>query len=241
MKKDWICCFFLLLAFGGFVFAAFDDESFQAWSESIRKFSGMQNIQGKLTIQANLLEDKQSYELFYAMDFYSRDLRDFRIDFDSPRMLEGLTILYQYRERLLYVLNIEEKEYATQNFEAGQETQFNPTDLLMAFLDFLINIDSIELLEVYPEKTEDNTYFFKIILSPPEIIMLFQKEYPSINVYLNRDNQIEKIILINEQTQEKLAIEMLNIKINADNKMLDEYFKIPIEEYDFIKYLGVTD
>jgi len=141
MKKRWIGFFFLLFVFGGLVFAAFDDDSFQAWSESIRKFSGMQNIQGHLVIHANLLEKNQPYELNYAMDFYSRDLRDFRIDFDSPRMLEGLTILYQYRERLMYVLNIEEKEYATQSFEAGQEAQFNPTDLLMAFLDFLINID----------------------------------------------------------------------------------------------------
>ncbi len=154
MKKGIILCLFLMILTQAFLFAGFDDESFAAWSESIRKFSGMKNIQGKVSFQAELLDaENNPYNLFYAMTFFSRDLRDFRIDFESPRMLEGITLLYQYREQLLYVLNIEKKEYAMQSFEAGEEIQFNPTTLLMEFLDFLINIDSIPMLNVYPEKT----------------------------------------------------------------------------------------
>jgi len=241
MKKSVVFLLVLVIFSSFTVFAAFDDESFAAWSESIRKFSGMKNIQGEVDIQAELLDaENNPYTLSYSMGFYSRDLRDFRIDFKSPRMLEGITILYQYREQLLYVLNIEKKEYAMQSFEAGQEIQFNPTSLLMEFLDFLISIDSIPLLNVYPKKTETGHYQFRIQLSPPEILTLFDREYPSINIYHDANNEIKKIILLNEQTQEKLEIEINDLIINADNDVVDKYFNIPIKQYTLIEYLGTT-
>jgi hypothetical protein len=155
-------------------------------------------------------------------------------------MLEGITILYQYREQLLYVLNIEEKEYAMQSFEAGEEIQFNPQTLLMEFLDFLISIDSIPLLNVYPEKTAEDHYLFRIQLSPPEMLTLFNKEYPSINIYQDANNEIKKIILLNEQTQEKLAIVLNSLKINVNNDMIDKFFNIPIKQYTLIEYLGTN-
>jgi hypothetical protein len=239
MKRAIVVLLVLLVLFGTYVFGAFDDESFAAWSESIRKFSGMKNIQGKVNIQAELLDTKNNpYELFYSMKFYSRDLRDYRVDFETPRMLEGITILYQYREQLLYVLNIEKKEYAMQSFEAGQEIQFNPTTLLMEFLDFLISIDSIPLLNVYPKKTEIGQYFFRIQLSPPEILSLFEKEYPSINIYLDKNNEIKKIILINEKTDEQVTIRLLDIQINASTNDIDTFFQIPLQNYSLIEYLG---
>ncbi|MEA1885573.1 MAG: hypothetical protein U9N62_13850 [Thermotogota bacterium] len=239
MKKALCIILAFFLLFGVMAFSAFDDESFAAWSESIRKFSGMKNIQGQVDIHAELLDAKNiPYELFYSMKFYSRDLRDYRLDFESPRMLEGITILYQYREQLLYVLNIEKKEYAMQSFEAGQEIQFNPTTLLMEFLDFLISIDSIPLLNVYPKKTTSGQYIFRIQLSPPEILSLFEKEYPSINIYLDDNNEINKIILINEQTNEQLTIQMLDIKINASTNEIDTFFQIPLQDYSLIEYLG---
>jgi hypothetical protein len=192
-------------------------------------------------IQTELLDaENNPYQLFYSMTFYSRDLRDFRIDFQSPMMLEGITILYQYREQLLYVLNIEEKEYAMQSFEAGEEIQFNPQTLLMEFLDFLISIDSIPLLNVYPEKTAEHHYLFRIQLSPPEMLTLFNKEYPSINIYQDANNEIKKIILLNEQTQEKLAIVLNSLKINVNNDMIDKFFNIPIKQYTLIEYLGTN-
>ena len=238
MKKG-IVIFFLLVAFWTIIFAAFDDESFAAWSESIRKFSGMRNIQGKLEIQANLLDTQNSpYDLFFSMRFFSRDLRDFRVDFHSPRMLEGITILYQHREQLLYVLNIEKKEYALQSFETGEVIQFNPTALLMEFLDFLINIDSIPLLNVYPDKTKDDTDVFRIQLSSPEILLLFQKEYPSINIYLDDNNEISDIVLLNEQTEEQLTIKLIDITINANNEKINDFFNIPIKQYKLIEYIG---
>src|SRR6056297_3147945 len=241
MKKGITVVLVFLLLFGGAVFSEFDDESFAAWSASIRKFSGMKNIQGRVAVQAELLDtNNHPYELFYAMLFYSRDLRDFRIDFEEPRMLEGITLLYQYREQLLYVLNIDKKEYAMQSFEAGEEIQFNPTTLLMEFLNFLITIDAIPLLNVYPQKTQAGLYMFRIQLSPPEILTLFDKEYPSINIFLDANNEIKKIILLNEQTQEELSIELINLKINADNDAIDRFFNIPIKQYMLIEYLGTN-
>jgi hypothetical protein len=241
MKRAIVALLVLLVLFGTYVFGAFDDESFAAWSESIRKFSGMKNIQCQVDIQTELLDaENNPYQLFYSMTFYSRDLRDFRIDFQSPMMLEGITILYQYREQLLYVLNIEEKEYAMQSFEAGEEIQFNPQTLLMEFLDFLISIDSIPLLNVYPEKTAEDHYLFRIQLSPPEMLTLFNKEYPSINIYQDANNEIKKIILLNEQTQEKLAIVLNSLKINVNNDMIDKFFNIPIKQYTLIEYLGTN-
>src|SRR6056297_2853388 len=241
MKKGITVVLVFLLLFGGAVFSEFDDESFAAWSASIRKFSGMKNIQGRVAVQAELLDtNNHPYNLDYGMRFYSRDLRDFRIDFESPRMLEGITILYQYREQLLYVLNIEKKEYAMQSFEAGEEIQFNPTALLMEFLDLLISIDSIPLLNVYPEKDEAGQYVFRIQLSPPEILSLFDREYPSINIYHDANNEIKKIILLNEETQEKLAIELIRLQINTNNEQIDEYFNLPIKQYTLIEYLGTN-
>lgn len=242
MKKVLCIILAFFLLFGVMAFSAFDDESFAAWSESIRKFSGMKNIQGQVDIHAELLDTENiPYELLYIMEFYSRDLRDFRIDFESPRMLEGITILYQYREQLLYVLNIDQKEYAMQSFEAGEEMQFNPTSLLMDFLDFLISIDSIPLLNVYPKKTEAGQYIFRIQLSPPEILSLFNKEYPLINIYLDDNNEIKKIILINEQTKEQMTIEMIDIKINASTNEIDAFFQIPLQDYSLIEYLGKNE
>ena len=160
------------------VFPAFDEESFSAWSQSIRQFSGMRNIEGYIDINMHLIDKTGAwYKNQYAMNFYSRDLKDYRIDFTKPTMLEGITVLYQYREQLLYVLNIEGKEYALQSFESGDEMQFNPTVILMEFLEFLINIDTIPLLSVYPEKDPEGNHVFRILLSQADILMIFQKEY----------------------------------------------------------------
>ncbi|MFW6263696.1 MAG: hypothetical protein ACOC34_06655, partial [Thermotogota bacterium] len=125
------------------------------------------------------------------------------------------------------------------SFEAGEEIQFNPTTLLMEFLDFLINIDSIPMLNVYPEKTEKGLYVFRIQLSPPEILSLFDKEYPSINIYLDENNEIKKIILLNEQTQEELIIHLLHLKINDSDTNIDRYFHIAIQDYTLIEYIGL--
>ena len=239
MKKGLFVFLILLFLSVTCTYADFDDESFSAWSDSIRKFSGMRNIQGKIEIRSHLVDSNSTpYELFYSMKFYSRDLRDYRIDFEFPDMLKGITVLYQYREKLLYVLNIEKAEYALQSFEAGEEIQFNPTTLLMEFLDFLIAIESISELNVYPRKTETGTYVFRIQLSPPEILLLFQKEYPSINIYLDSNNEIRKIILLNEQTEEELIIMLIDITVNASKEKIDEIFNISINQYTLIEYIG---
>lgn len=240
MKKRTILFFFCLILLTISVFAEFDNESFTAWSNSIRQFSGMRNISGSVQFHLDLLDPKNKpYQLFYSMRFYSRDLRDYRLDFEAPRMLEGITVLYQYREKLLYVLNIEKCEYALQSFEDGEEIQFNPTTLLVEFLDFLISIDSIPLLKVYPEKSIQDHYIFRIQLSQPEILTLFQKEYPSINIYLDRDDKIRKVILLNEQTSEKLDIQLEDIAINSSGSVIDSYFDIPLKDYKLIEYLGI--
>ena len=239
MRKRTILILLCLFLSAISLFAKFDNESFTAWSNSIRQFSGMRNISGRVEFSLDLIDPKKKpYHLFYSMKFYSRDLRDYRLDFEAPRMLEGLTILYQYREKLLYVLNIEKGEYALQSFEDGEHIQFNPSTLLIEFLDFLISIDSIPLLKVYPEKTAQDNFIFRIQLSQPEILTLFQKEYPSINIHLDNDDKIKKIVLLNEQTSEKLEILLADIAINSSDNVIDSYFEIPLKDYKLIEYLG---
>lgn len=239
MKKRTILTFLCLIFSAINLFAEFNNESFTAWSNSIRQFSGMRNISGRVEFHLDLLDPKNKpYHLFYSMRFYSRDLRDYRLDFGAPRMLEGLTILYQYREKLLYVLNIEKGEYALQSFEDGEQIQFNPSTLLIEFLDFLISIDSTPLLKVYPEKSPQDNYIFRIQLSQPEILTLFQKEYPSINIHLDSDDTIKQIVLLNEQTSEKLNILLEDVVINSSDNVIDSYFEIPLKDYNLIEYLG---
>jgi hypothetical protein len=240
MKKGLFCLFLLVLLFSQIAFSEFDDDSFSAWSQSIRKFSGMRNIAGDIDIGMDLIDKSGKwYRNEYAMDFYSRDLKDYRIDFTKPSMLKGITVLYQYREQLLYVLNIEGKEYALQSFENGTEIQFNPTVILMEFLDFLINIDSIPLLNVYPEMDENGNHVFRILLSQPDILILFQKEYPAIIIRLDEDNNINQVELLNENTNENVVIKLIKVQINLPERNINSFFEIPLNEFKLIEYLGV--
>ncbi|HPJ89791.1 MAG TPA: hypothetical protein PLO84_11790, partial [Thermotogota bacterium] len=239
MRKRIILLLILVLLLFQSSFSAFDEESFSAWSQSIRKFSGMRNIAGCIDIGMDLIDKSGNwYKNEYAMDFYSRDLKDYRIDFTKPSMLKGITVLYQYREQLLYVLNIEAEEYALQSFESGSEMQFNPTVILMDFLDFLINIDTIPLLNVYPELDEAGCHVFRILLSQPDILLLFQKEYPAIIIRLNEENSIRQVELLNEDTDEKLVINLIDMQINLPGEKINAFFEIPLNEFKLIEYLG---
>jgi hypothetical protein len=200
----------------------------------------MRNIAGYIDIKMDLIDKTgEWYKNEYAMNFYSRDLKDYRIDFTTPSMLKGITVLYQYREQLLYVLNIEQAEYTLQSFESGEELQFNPTVILMEFLDFLINIDTIPLLNVYPEKDGNDNHVYRILLSQPAILLLFQTEYPAIIIHLDEENNIKQVELLNEETNENLKINLLNMQINLLEENINSYFEIPLNEFKLIEYLGI--
>jgi len=223
-------------------FSGFDDESFSVWSESIRKFSGMRNIMGKIRIETKLLDKNGNwYSNHFLFSFYSRDLRDYRIDFDEPEMLKGLTLLYQHREGLLYVINFEKEQYALQRFDGEEGMGFNPTEALINFLDFLLNIDSTPLLQIDPTVDENGLYTFRIQLSQPDILTLFQKEYPMINISLDPSNSINKITLVNEKTGEYLAFDILDSAINKREAYINEYFRVPLQDFTLIEYLGSGD
>jgi len=218
---------------------AFDNESFSAWSKAIRDFSGLNNIRAKVSIETKLLDkDGSFFSDEILLEFWSRSLRDYRIDMIKPEFLSGITMLYQYKEDLLYVLNTQTKEYALQRFDLNEDTKFNPADALVSVLDFLINLKSTPLLEIVPKKSPDGAYSFYIEVGAGDFLSFFRKEYPTIIVELNSEQELCSLTLYNSKTNEFLKISILETEINPSEKSIDKYFSFKLGDYQLVEYLG---
>ncbi len=250
MKKRLLAflllCFCILPAFG------VEQEGILTWRKMVRTFAGATHLHARVYIRMVLQESKTAItETQYGLEFWVRDLRDYRLDILEPEVLSGITFLFRYRENYFSVLDRYTQKRANQRVSApvASPTEpsgaallgFDPQELISNFADFLLGL--IETYNPYlalSYRKEAGRHVYTLIIREPALLTIFKKEYPIILIVIDQDDHLERIILQNQKTAETLEVYFEELALSAQPQpQMQEAFSIIESEYPLIDYIDL--
>lgn len=244
MKKGFLVLvvFFLSCC----VVFALEEEGIVIWRRMVRNFAGANHLYAKVFLRMYLIESgDQLVSTEYGIEFWVRDLRDYRLDILKPEILSGITFLFRYKENFFSVLDQNTKKRANQRVTLQDantsETDLNPQELLSSFADFLLNlIEKYNPLLKFSYSRESEWHVFLLNIQEPIFLSVFKKDYPVIQIFIDEQDSIKKILLKSEKTNEYLEFVFEEFLLSIQPlSSIQEAFSIRESEYQLIEYINL--
>ncbi|HQC37798.1 MAG TPA: hypothetical protein PLF98_05775, partial [Thermotogota bacterium] len=184
-------------------------------------------------------------ETQYGLEFWVRDLRDYRLDILEPEVLAGITFLFRYRENYFSVLDQRTQKRANQRVSLDPvgtpALGFDPQELVSNFADFLLGlIETYNPLLSLSYQKEAERHVYTLLIREPAILTIFKKEYPKILIVVDQNERLESIVLQNQKTQETLEVYFEELTLSTvPQSGIQEAFSIRESEYPLIDYIDL--
>ncbi|HNR63635.1 MAG TPA: hypothetical protein PKM99_07240 [Thermotogota bacterium] len=244
MKKPFLAA--LLLFFCVLTAFGVEQEGILTWRKMVRTFAGATHLHAKVYIRMLLQENKTTVtETQYGLEFWVRDLRDYRLDILEPEVLAGITFLFRYRENYFSVLDQRTQKRANQRVSLDPvgtpALGFDPQELVSNFADFLLGlIETYNPLLSLSYQKEAERHVYTLLIREPAILTIFKKEYPKILIVVDQNERLESIVLQNQKTQETLEVYFEELTLSTvPQSGIQEAFSIRESEYPLIDYIDL--